>query len=147
MKIPSLLGIATLAVLLGSSRPTAAQEIRVSLGGPEACVAADFGLRRGRAYGNVGVRTGRSYGRVGFGRVWVPARTVTRRHKIWVDPYRERIWDEPVYEYRYDDCGNRVRVLVRAGCWRWIDHPGRWEWRTRDVYEPGYWSTRGRRRR
>ena len=144
MKLRSLFGILTMALALGLERPTHAQEVQVSLGRPSSGVSASFGLRRGRPYGVARIGYGRSYGR---SRTWVAGCYVDRRQKVWIDGYRDRVWDEPIYETRYDDCGNRVQVLIRAGCWRWVDVPGRWEWRTNRVWQPGHWSYRARRGR
>jgi hypothetical protein len=79
-------------------------------------------------------------------RVWVPGWYETVSERVWVPGRTERIWVEPVYEYRpvyhVGACGP-VRVLVRAGYWRTIHHPGHYELRRVRVYRPGYWTPRG----
>jgi hypothetical protein len=56
--------------------------------------------------------------------------------KVWVPGRIENVYVDPIYETRYDHCGNPYRVLVRAGCWSTIEHPGHWEIRQRKVWEP-----------
>ena len=136
------LGILALTGALGFAQPANAQEVRVSLD-TGACIAADFGLRRGRPYARVRPTYGRSYT---SGRYWVEGCYVDRRQRVWIDGYDERVWQEPVYDYRVDECGRTVRVLVRAGCWTTVSHPGYYDWRTTKVWQPGHWSYRNRRR-
>lgn len=58
----------------------------------------------------------------------------TVRTRVWVDGYHDRVWIDPVYEWRYRRCGTRYRHCVRQGCWdrRWI--AGHWTYRTERVW-------------
>jgi hypothetical protein len=64
------------------------------------------------------------------------ARTVLRR--VWIPERVERVWVEPVFELRFDSCGNELRVLVREGYHEDVVRPGYWV--TREVTVP--WRTR-----
>jgi len=146
-----------LAVLiLGSAFAAApradAQEIRVAVGG-ERGFHAELGFGKGhRSYARVGYRPeyrpeyrpgyGRSHGR---GSTWIPGCYVETRQRVWVPGRTERIWHEPVYEFRTDRCGNTVEILVQAGGLEVIEHPGHYEWRPVKTWRPGHWS--GRRHR
>ncbi len=92
---------------------------------------------RGRSTRGYGVRD-----RLPAQRVWVPGRYEHVSDRVWVPGGLERIWIEPVYRTEFDACGNAIRVLVRAGCWRDVPRPGRYEVRTRRVWVPGRWVLR-----
>jgi hypothetical protein len=53
--------------------------------------------------------------------------------KVWVEGVCEDVWVEPVYRTTYDGCGRPIQVMVRAGYWTRVRHPGHWEERTRRV--------------
>ncbi len=78
-------------------------------------------------------------------RHWVPGHYEWVDRRIWIPGRTERVWMQPVYEWRYDWCGNQYQVMVRAGYWRDVCHPGHYEWRKERVYRPGYWTTDYRR--
>ena len=95
------------------------------------------------------------YGRSGYGRggrvisrpydsrrSWVPGHYEQVARQVWVPARTERIWIEPVYELRCDRYGNQVRVLVRAGYWDEICHPGYYETRYVRTWIPGTWIYR-----
>lgn len=75
-------------------------------------------------------------------RVWVPGHFETRCEQVWVPATSERVWVEPVFELRYDTCGNRIRVQVCAGYWTTVHHPGHHETRERRVWISGHYAER-----
>ena len=60
----------------------------------------------------------------------------TRYERVWVPGRSERRWCPPQFEWRYDSCGRRIRVQVRAGYWGTIQHPGFYERRAVRVWVP-----------
>lgn len=48
------------------------------------------------------------------------------RKRVWVPGYHERVRFPAVYEDRYDDCGRRVRVLVREAHYERVWREGYW---------------------
>ena len=64
--------------------------------------------------------------------------------RVWVPGPCEQVWVAPIYETRYDPCGRRIQVCVRAGYWDTIQRPGHYEERTRQVWREASW--RGYRR-
>jgi hypothetical protein len=82
----------------------------------------------------------------GSGGYW---RTVTRR--VWVGGFYDRVWVEPIYEWRFRRCGTRFRHCVRQGFYdrRWV--PGHWAHRTERVWVDcgprRGWGGRGQGRR
>lgn len=76
-------------------------------------------------------------------RVWIPGGYETVCERVWVPGRIERLWVEPSFGLAYDSCGRRVRVLLRAGHWQEVRHPGRYETRSVRVYRPGHWVARG----
>ena len=50
-----------------------------------------------------------------------------------------QVWVDPVYETRYDNCGNPIQVLVTPGHYRTVQTPGHWETRPRTIRHPGRW--------
>lgn len=63
-------------------------------------------------------------------------RYVTRYERVWVPGRCERVWVPARYEWRFDPCGAQVRVLVEAGHYRTVQHPGRYEQRAVRVWVP-----------
>lgn len=76
-------------------------------------------------------------------RRWVPAHYETVYQPVWVPARTERIWVEPVYRVSHDLCGLPIRVLVRAGYWRTVVHPGYSTTRAVRVYRSGTWGPVG----
>ena len=60
----------------------------------------------------------------------------TVRERVWVPGYDNRVHVPAVYDYRYDSCGNRIRVLVREAYYRNDRIPGCWQWQDRRVWVP-----------
>jgi hypothetical protein len=81
--------------------------------------------------------------RRGPARVWVAGRYETRCERVWVPGCTRQEWVPPCYEGRFDPCGRRIQVLVRAGHWRTIQEPGRHELREVQVWVPGHWRVQG----
>jgi hypothetical protein len=75
-------------------------------------------------------------------RVWVPGHYETVRQCVFVPGQVQRVWVEPVYEWRIGTCGVRY-VCVRAGYWRSIQLPGHYETQRVRVYREGHWSGLG----
>lgn len=66
----------------------------------------------------------------------VHGRYVTRYERVWVPGQCERIWVPARYEWRFDPCGRRFQVLVEAGHFRTVQHPGHYERRAVRVWVP-----------
>lgn len=79
-------------------------------------------------------------------RVWVPGCAQMALEHVWVRGSNERVWVEPVWSVSLDSCGNRVRVLVVAGHWETVFHPGHYEVRPVQKRVPGRWVARGSHR-
>jgi hypothetical protein len=110
--------------------------------------AADAQVSAGRYSGAPSYRSAssvRMHGRPSYSssRVWVPGHYETIDQRVWVPGRAERVWIEPVYELAIGPCGTRVRILLSAGHWRTIHHPGHYELRPVRVYRPGCWVARG----
>lgn len=73
-------------------------------------------------------------------RRWIAPRCETVTERVWVPGRCERVWVPPEYRDICDPWGRGSRVLVRAGYWRTIEHPGHWECRTRQIQVPGRWE-------
>ena len=124
--LPSLL-IGALALL---SAPASAQRSR---GGPSySGVSASV---HSSAYGSYT----RSYS---SSRVWVPGHYESVSRQVFVPGPTRRVWVEPVHEWRLGALGFRY-VCIRAGYWKTIQLPGRYETRCERVYVPGHWVARG----
>jgi len=76
------------------------------------------------------------------GRLWSPGHYELVREPVWIPGCSERVWAEPVFEWRRDACGRLFRVELRAGYWKNISRPGHYEYRSRRVWRPGHWSPR-----
>ena len=59
------------------------------------------------------------------------------RQKVWVPGYYEKVHVPAEYGYEYDDCGRRVRVLVREAHYQKVWRDGYWKYERRRVYS-GY---------
>lgn len=73
-------------------------------------------------------------------RRWIAPRCETVTERVWVPGRCERVWVPPQYREICDPWGRRQRLLVRAGYWDTIEHPGHWERRTRQIQVPGRWE-------
>lgn len=104
--------------------------------------------QRGASHGNYGGYRGvsASYSRGGYSssRVWIPGRYESVSRRVFVPGPTQRVWVEPVYEWRVTYCGVRY-VCVREGYWRTVQLPGRYETRCERVYVSGHWVARGSR--
>ena len=76
-------------------------------------------------------------------RVWVPARSERVSHRVWIRERHESVVVPARYEYRRDECGHRVRVMVRRSYTTTRCIPGRYETRYRTVRHAGHYETRG----
>lgn len=76
-------------------------------------------------------------------RTWIPGRFETVQQRVWVPGWIERVWIEPTYEWRFGSCGSRFRIQVCAGHWKSVHHPGHYESRRVQVWQPGHWEARG----
>ncbi len=74
-------------------------------------------------------------------RIWVPGHYELVMKQVWVPGWTEKIWVEPVYEWRDDYRRGPYRVLIRPGHWRDVYHPGHYEMQRVRVWRPGYWRT------
>jgi hypothetical protein len=98
----------------------------------------------GGAYrGTYGASSGHRAIRYESSRVWVPGGYESVSERVWLPGRVERVWVEPVFEFRLGSCGSRFRVMVAAGHWRTVQHPGHYETRRVRVYVPGHWAPRG----
>lgn len=104
--------------------PLALLGLVLGMAAPEAHAAVDLGPQISADLG------------VGGNGYWRNVRT-----RVWVDGYYDRVWVDPIYQWRYRACGTRYRHCVRQGCWnrRWVG--GHWTYRTERV-----WVNNGRRR-
>ena len=75
-------------------------------------------------------------------RVWIPGGTEIVYRRQWVPGRTERVWVAPVYHWSVDSCGRRFRLLVSAGHWKSVCHPGQYVRRAVRVYKPGHWVAR-----
>lgn len=76
-------------------------------------------------------------------RVWVPGRWVFETKKHWAPGWSEKVWQPPVFETRFDFCGNSYQVQINAGFYRTVHHPGRWEYRKQKVWQAPHWDLLG----
>lgn len=150
--LAAFLSLGLLPFLAGTSQ---AQELsaRYTKSFDNGSLSLSFGTERRanryrptRGYGRRPLRSTNYYGnrgyRYGYGRVWIAGRYEVVHRKVWVPGYSERIWIEPIYEETCDAYGNASSILVRAGHYKTIRHPGRYEVRREKVWRPGYWSRR-----
>lgn len=125
MKLPIFPALLGAALLLASSTP-AAQRMVATGHGPGVRVSAYSSYTHAPR------------------RVWVPGRYESRCEQIFVPGWNERVWVEPVFEFRLGSCGKRLRVEVCAGHWKTVHHPGHYETREFRVWVPGHYEVRTR---
>ena len=121
-----------LALSLGTLAPTAA--------------AGDWGISFGKhgRRGGVTVHIGSHSRVVSYGRGhrhgrlcrWEPARYETVQERVWVEGYTEKVWSPDEYEITRDHHGNEFRRLITRGHYDYVQHPGYYEIRSRQVYVP-----------
>ena len=75
-------------------------------------------------------------------RVWVSARSERVSYRVRIPERHERIVVPARYEYRRDECGHRVRVMVRRSYSKTRCIPARYETRYRTVRHAGHYETR-----
>ena len=119
--------LASLVVLAGMTLFAGASHAQRAISSEYGVRASHYGGSRGYAHS----------------RVWVAGRYETVRERVWVPGRCERVWVPPAFELRRDGCGRVVRVMVRAGCWETVQHPGHFEERCGRVWRPGHWAPRG----
>jgi hypothetical protein len=73
---------------------------------------------------------------------WIPGHYETVVESVWVEGAEQRVWEPALFEWRRDACGRSFQVCVRAGFWRNVCTPGRFEQRPRQVWCPGGWRMR-----
>jgi hypothetical protein len=61
----------------------------------------------------------------------------TRSQQVWVPGRSERVWTPAQVEVSYDAHGRRIEHLIAPGHWNTVQHPGRYESRTSQVWVPG----------
>jgi hypothetical protein len=114
------------------------------LASPASAATSDGGIRARAKIGDVVVSIGSRPAIRPAARIWVPGHFETQSYRVWVPGRTEKIWVAPVYEHRHRKYGHRrgtVKVLVRAGYWKTIRHPGHYETRTKRVWIPGYYQS------
>ena len=74
-------------------------------------------------------------------KVWTPGHYQTVARRVWIPETYQKVYIEPVYETRYDECGRPITVLVREGYWTSKCIPGYYETRHDKVWVPGRWTT------
>ena len=72
-------------------------------------------------------------------KVWVPGCYITEYEKSWVQGSHRKVYVQPVFEKRYDACGNPYRFKVSPGYYEVVHEPGYWETRPVKVWKSGYW--------
>lgn len=75
-------------------------------------------------------------------RVWVDGHYENRCERVWIEGCAKQVWVEPVFERRFDACGRELQVLLRPGCWQWVQTPGHFELRNVQSWVPGHWEDR-----
>ena len=60
----------------------------------------------------------------------------TRYERVWVPGEVRRVWVPPVYEWSYDSCGRRVRVVCQEGYYRNERSPGHYHRQAVRVWVP-----------
>ena len=113
------------------------------LGGLLCALAPASDAQRVHASGHYGSYGSYRYApRYESSRVWIPGGYEMVNERVWVAGRVERVWVDPVFELRIGTCGERFRVLVCAGHWSTVQHPGHYEVRRVRVHVPGHWEKR-----
>ena len=150
-----------MALSLGTLAPTAAAgDWGISFGkhGRRGGVTVHVGSRGSYGtYDRHGVRgRGRGHSHQ-HGRAcrWEPAHHETIQERVWIPGHTEKVWVPDEYHFTCDVHGNEFRRLIRRGHYDYVEHPGYYEIRSRQVhvparqvcsYGPGYGYGYGSRR-
>ncbi len=136
-------GLAFALAAAVTTAPAAAQRLQAEKRGSQWEIGVGHSTQAGSATltaGSQGVslnlRSSSRRGNVRTPRGYDGGRYEYRTERTWVPGYNRQVWVEPVYEWRYQPCGNRYRVLVRAGYHRTVCVPGRYENRQVKVWVP-----------
>jgi hypothetical protein len=125
MRLAKILSLAAIVTVAAATAAPASAQGSVSFGFSKFGRCSGFGLGF-----TVPINT----------RCWVAGHYETRAMEVWVPGACERVWVEPAYDVCTDPCGNTTRVLVRAGYYRTIQHPGYYETRYVQVWVPGHYE-------
>lgn len=136
-------GLAFALAAAVTTAPASAQRLSTNKGGTQ----WEIGFGKETRSGGGAIRVGsqgvsldlHSHGRRSRARIprgYDGGRYEYRNERTWVPGYDRQVWVEPVYDWHYDNCGNRHQVLVRAGYYRTVCVPGRWENRQVKVWVP-----------
>ena len=113
-----------------------------SYGHPFSGLRVRIGGKFGGVHGSVHRGLGKHPGKLGYKQasLWIPGRYVTECQRVWVPGHTDRVWCPAIYKTHYDPCGTPYQVLVKQGHYKTVQHPGYWENRSVQVWQPGYWS-------
>ncbi len=109
--------------------------------------ASDFGVQIHGKKGSIAFHIGNGHPYpaprpVATQREWVPGHFETVEDRVWIQARSERVWVEPVYQWRYDACGRATRVCVQPGYWNTVCAPAHFETCPRQVWIEGFWRVR-----
>ena len=79
--------------------------------------------------------------------MWVRGRYVVARNKVWVPATDRKQYVAPIFETRYESCGDAYSVQVGGGTWTKVKVPGHHEVRESKRWTSGYWRNTRRHRR
>ncbi|MDF1797977.1 MAG: hypothetical protein P1V81_02285 [Planctomycetota bacterium] len=72
--------------------------------------------------------------------VFVPGHYQAVEKQVWIAPKQVKVWVEPIFETRYDYCGQPYTVLIQAGHWAKHHQPGHFETVLEQVFQPGHYE-------
>ena len=75
-------------------------------------------------------------------REWTPGHFEARCEKVWIEGSETKVWVEPRFEWRYDNCGRAFQVCIAPGHMQTVCTPGHFEQRDVQVWIPGHWADR-----
>lgn len=103
-------------------------------------ISIDFGFRSNRGVAIAfGYRDGHRRPAPVVHRRWVPGHYETVSKQVWVPGTCEQVWQPAQYEWRYDHCGRRIRVLVRPAGYVTVERPGYWQTVQQTVWVAGHY--------
>lgn len=128
----SLLAVGATAQPLGAGHATMqAQPATCASPSPTACT---------NAAPKVGPVFGKKHKKNTCGKVWVPGHYEYHRERIYVPARTDRVWCPPEYRYEYQ-CGQLVKVLVKAGHWEVVVvEPAHYTYQRCKRWVPGHWK-------